>query len=165
VRSRGFADFDCLSLTGSTVSDVDLTALVESLFDALAALFVAMRRESFDRLVSGGSTLTQIEILAALVDKGPLRLGELAALEQHQASSTSATTMRMQRKGLLRRVPDPTDRRAVQVEVTRKGVAAYRSSVASKLVARLSAFTDAELHQLKRAVPVFARIADENMTQ
>jgi DNA-binding MarR family transcriptional regulator len=116
-------------VTEGSRSDVDPTTLADLLFDTLTALLGAIRRENSDRLAFGDTTWSQNAILAVLVNNGPMRLGELASLERRTPASTTITTMRMQRAGLLRRVPDRTDRRAVAVEVAPKGVAAYLCSV------------------------------------
>ncbi len=48
----------------------------------------------------------------------PRRAGELAAAVGLTSAATTAMLDRLERKGLVRRVPDPGDRRSVLVEMT-----------------------------------------------
>jgi DNA-binding MarR family transcriptional regulator len=150
-------------VTETHSSEDDVTVLSDRVFDTLAALYASMRRDDVGRVAAGDTTWSQDEILAALIDHGPMRLGDLAALGWHQPASTTIAARRMQRKGLLCRVTDPSDGRVVLIALTSKGVATYRSSVARtrvKLAERLAAFTDDELHDVQTAVPVLAQIAE-----
>lgn len=71
-------------------------------------------------------------LLAALRRSGPpyrLSPGQLAA---HLSLSSGAMTNRLDRleeSGLIRRLPDPTDRRALQIELTEAGWQAWQDSV------------------------------------
>jgi DNA-binding MarR family transcriptional regulator len=164
LRTLRYENFDRRAMSNVVPGEVDATALATSLFDTLAAMSVAMRRANTDRIAAGDITWSQHAILAVLVGNGPMRLNELAALERQKPPSTTIATVRLERKGWLTRAPDPSDNRGVLIAVTPQGVAAYRSSVDSmrmRLAARLSAFTDTDLHHLKRAVHVLARMAEE----
>jgi DNA-binding MarR family transcriptional regulator len=164
LRTVRYENFDRRVTNNVVPGEVDVTALATLLFDTLAAMSMAMRRDNVGRVAAGDITWSQHAILAALIGNGPMRLSELAALERQKPPSTTTATVRMERKGWLTRAPDPSDHRAVLVAVTPQGVAAHRSSVESmqtRLAARLSTFTDTDLHHLKRAVHVLARMAEE----
>jgi DNA-binding MarR family transcriptional regulator len=63
---------------------------------------------------------------------------------------------RLEARGLVRRLPDPDDRRALKVELTEEGTRAYRDSVAAQgekeslIASALSAEEQDELNRLLR---------------
>lgn len=63
-------------------------------------------------------------VLSALTRLGPVRLTELAADLQLDASTASRHTCGLERAGLVRREPDPNDGRAHLLQVTAGGEAA-----------------------------------------
>jgi DNA-binding MarR family transcriptional regulator len=93
---------------------------------------------------------------------GQLRLGgepyrsSPGKLAKHEQLSSGAMTNRLDRleeRGLIRRLPDPDDRRGVLVELTEAGHKAWLDSVdvqAAKEAAVASAFTEAERAELNR---------------
>jgi MarR family transcriptional regulator for hemolysin len=74
------------------------------------------------RLQPLGFASAQIPVLAALKD-GSRSQAELARLAGVEQPTMAQLLARMERDGLTRREPDPTDRRASRVSLTRKALA------------------------------------------
>ncbi|MGW9403292.1 MarR family winged helix-turn-helix transcriptional regulator [Arthrobacter sp. NPDC055585] len=66
-------------------------------------------------------TASQSSVMSTLVDRGPLRMGELAALEGVQLPSATSVVNGLVKLDLVERRADPADRRAVVIDLTRKG--------------------------------------------
>lgn len=65
-------------------------------------------------------TPQQAHLLCLLTD-GPVGMAELARVLHLEKSSLTGLVDRVERRGLARRVPDESDRRACRVELTRPG--------------------------------------------
>lgn len=65
-----------------------------------------------------GLTPARLSVLSVLVFAGPKTLGELAAAEQVTAPTMTRLVAGLERERLLRRQPDPHDRRIVRVTAT-----------------------------------------------
>jgi len=66
-------------------------------------------------------TLPQLMLLHLARRNGPYRLTELAAKIEVKPSAVTVMVDRLEKRGLVRRVQDPGDRRAMLVEVTAEG--------------------------------------------
>ena len=77
-----------------------------------------LRQES-----SAGLTPSQLSALAAVSNRGPLTLGELAEHERVAPPSISKVAAKLEADGLLERRNDPADRRVSRVRVTKAGAA------------------------------------------
>ena len=66
-------------------------------------------------------TIPQIKSLALLERMGPLRMGSIAFHLGRALSATTTVVDRLVEKGLVDRVADPSDRRAVVCELTETG--------------------------------------------
>ncbi len=66
-------------------------------------------------------TIPQIKSLALLERMGPLRMGSIALHLGRALSATTTVVDRLVEKGLVHRVADPSDRRAVVCELTETG--------------------------------------------
>ncbi|WP_255438183.1 MarR family winged helix-turn-helix transcriptional regulator [Cellulosimicrobium sp. TH-20] len=119
----------------------------------------SVRREASERLEPAGTTPGQFRMLRFLSRcDGPCRLGAVASALDVAPRSVTSKVDDAEQAGLVRRTPDPQDRRATLVELTPRGrevveqVGAERSSSAGTLLARLDARERAELLRLLRAV-------------
>ena len=65
---------------------------------------------------------SQILTISTLFEKGTCRLNELSREMHNTAPTTSGIIDRLVSAGYVTRVPDPQDRRAVQITLTKKGV-------------------------------------------
>jgi DNA-binding MarR family transcriptional regulator len=66
-------------------------------------------------------TMTQKLALATVVDFGPLRIRALGERMETTEATASRTVDGLARAGLVRRRPDPDDRRGVRIEATAAG--------------------------------------------
>lgn len=131
--------------------------LSEELRPLLSRVYQMVRRRSPGWDISAA----QSSVLTALLDRGPLRMGELASLEGVRMPTATSMVSRLEKLGLVRRVPDPQDRRAVQVDLTDGG----RSQIAELVAERNGQFADLlagldeeDLRHLRDAVPAMARL-------
>lgn len=125
----------------------------------LHAAMRAVRRESGERLGRASTTPGQYRMLRALARcDGPQRPSALAGILDVAPRSVTSKVDDAEAAGLVRRLPDPTDRRATLVELTEEGrrtlttVAAERETSAGTLLSRLDADDRHELLRLLRAV-------------
>lgn len=114
---------------------------------------------------SGDLTLAQLSILLTLLDQGPIRMTDLAAHERVRTPPTTTVAIRRLEKlgGLVKRSRDPSDLRAVLVDITPEGLAQHRDALASRqahLAALLSKFSEEELDALAKALAPLERIAE-----
>lgn len=104
-----------------------------------------------------------LSTLGTLSKNRPLRLGELAAREVVSAPSMTRTVSDLERRGLVRRLSDPDDKRSVLVELTEKGeemVSEARSHRAELLAAMLDQLSARERRRLELALPLLERMAE-----
>lgn len=112
---------------------------------------------------SGDLTLAQLSILLTLLDQGPIRMTDLAAHERVRTPTTTVAIRRLEKLGLVKRSRDPSDLRAVLVDITPEGHAQHRDSLASRqahLAALLSKLSEDELDALAKALAPLERIAE-----
>ena len=89
-----------------------------------------LRKHERKELVPFGLTFAQARALRALVDGGPMRIGDLAGLLEIVPRSATSRVDDLEAAGLVTRHMDPDDRRSVIVVATKEG---------RDLVARLAA--------------------------
>jgi DNA-binding MarR family transcriptional regulator len=70
--------------------------------------------------------LSALGVLGRVIDKGPLRMSELAAAGRMHPAALTRHVQALEEEGMIERSPDPTDRRASVVRATTKGRAAHR---------------------------------------
>jgi len=131
----------------------------------LSKLFSVLRRGDAHRGNTGAGdlTLAQLSILLTLLDQGPIRMTELAARERVRTPTTTVAIRRLEKLGLVKRSRDPSDLRAVLVEVTPEGLVQHREALAARrahLATLLSKLTDEERETLARALRPLERLAD-----
>jgi DNA-binding MarR family transcriptional regulator len=115
---------------------------------------------------TGDLTLAQLSILFALLDRGPIRMTELAAHERLRAPTASVAIRRLEKLGLVKRSPDPSDHRAVLVDITPRGLAVHRKSLANRraaLAATLSQLSEDDLETLTDALGRLVRLAGQSV--
>lgn len=91
------------------------------LWTALSRAFRAVREHAARDVARHGLSLGEFGVLESLVRGAPLRTGALR--EEARVSSGGVTYLvdRLEERGLVERRPDPDDRRARLVELTREG--------------------------------------------
>jgi DNA-binding MarR family transcriptional regulator len=120
----------------------------------LSKLFSVLRRGDTRGAQSspgGDLTLAQLSILLTLLESGPIRMTELAAHERVRTPTTTVAIRRLEKLGLVKRSRDPSDLRAVLVEVTPRGLVQHREALEARrtflsgMLANLSAEDQAAL--------------------
>ncbi len=109
----------------------------------LRAVIGRLARELNDTSTGEDLTPTQYSVLGLVRRSGPLGLAELTGLEGLNPTMLSRVIRVLDERGLIRRLPDPGDARAVRVEITPGGQAVHerirerRTRVLSDCLARL----------------------------
>jgi DNA-binding MarR family transcriptional regulator len=145
----------------ATVSE---TELAEGLHRTLSKLFSILRRgdPSAGKEAAGDLTLAQLSILFTLLDQGPIRMTDLAAHERVRTPTTTVAIRRLEKIGLVKRSRDPSDLRAVLVDITPRGLAVHRESMTNRitaLAALLSQLSEPDLETLTKALAPLERLA------
>jgi DNA-binding MarR family transcriptional regulator len=129
----------------------------------LSRLFSVLRRGDTSRGETGDLTLAQLSILLTLLDLGPIRMTELAAHERVRTPTTTVAIRRLEKLGLVKRSRDPSDLRAVLVDITPRGLAQHREALAARraqLSALLSKLSEEDLETLTKALVPLERLAE-----
>ncbi|ETW23548.1 MarR family winged helix-turn-helix transcriptional regulator [Mycobacterium gastri] len=140
----------------------EVTELAEGLHRALSKLFSILRRGDPNGAFAGELTLAQLSILVTLLDRGPIRMTDLAAHERVRTPTTTVAIRRLEKIGLVKRSRDPSDLRAVLVDITPQGRAVHAESLANRhaaLAAMLSQLPHPDLDTLMKALPPLERLA------
>ncbi len=111
----------------------------------------------------GELTLPESSALSRLDRGGATTSSELARREQISPQSMGATLGALEARGLAERRPDPDDGRRIVFSITETGrqvLGDRRDQRTQRIAKALSAgFTEAELQQLRTAVPLLERLA------
>ncbi|MEW5813530.1 MAG: MarR family transcriptional regulator [Actinomycetota bacterium] len=143
-------------------TDTQVSDVAGDLQRVLAKL-MAVLRHTGKTPTAGDLTLAQLSILLTLLDRGPMRMTELAAHERVRTPTTTVAIRRLEKLGLVKRSRDPSDLRAVLVEITPEGLAQHRDALASRqahLAQLLSKLSEDELAALSNALGPLERIAE-----
>ena len=98
-------------------------------------------------------------VLFALRCNGALRLSDLAARLELDASTTSRHVRSLEQLGLVRRSPDPDDGRAFRVELTEQGVEQWEASARHRmelLSAAMEGWSEEDVQTFERLMTRFA---------
>src|ERR1700729_1304445 len=142
----------------------ELTELAEGLRRTLAKLFSILRRgdPSAGAAQASDLTLAQLSILVTLLDRGPIRMTDLAAHERVRTPTTTVAIRRLEKIGLVKRSRDPSDLRAVLVAITPRGLAVHRESLTNRihaLATLLSQLSQPDREALTKALAPLERLA------
>jgi DNA-binding MarR family transcriptional regulator len=144
--------------SASTLIEVDRD-LVESLRLAVGRLARRLRQQN-----EGEITASQFFALSSIAHYGPITLGKLASVERLRPPSVTRMVAFLEESGLVRRHPDPDDRRVSRVEVTDLGrdlIERSRTRKDAYLATRLATLSPNELAVLREATPVLERLLEE----
>lgn len=100
----------------------------------------------------------------AVIERGPLTIGELAEAERVQPPTMTRVVARLEEVGLITRDVDPKDKRVARVSLSNSGrklIARNRSKKTAYLAKRLRA-TGAEESELAAAVALLESILNED---
>jgi len=110
----------------------DLNLEVEGLVDRITGISRRINRALDETLGELGLELGEYKLLSVLSQAGEPHRSTPGALSKRMELSSGAMTNRLDRMeeaGLVRRLPDPDDRRKVVVELTEHGRETYRRTV------------------------------------
>jgi DNA-binding MarR family transcriptional regulator len=133
----------------------------------VARLRIALRRISrlVDRQIdAGGLTPTQGSVLAAAARLGPIGVGELAEAEGLNPTMLSRIVGKLEADGWLSRVPNPSDGRAVSVQVSQAGhelQERMRDERTALFAQRLAGLPRSQVKQLLSALPAIEALAEQ----
>jgi len=142
--------------------------LAGDLQQVLSKLFNVMRRRveiPKDAEAGADLTLAQLSILLTLLDRGPIRMTELAAHERVRTPTTTVAIRRLEKLGLVKRSRDPSDLRAVLVNVTPRGLVQHREALEARrqvLVAMMSKLTPEDIDNISKALAPLEKLATSN---
>lgn len=125
-----------------------------------AAIRLLRRLRPVDRAT--GLTGPRASVLSVLVFGGPATLTALATAEQVRPPTMTRLIAELERAGLVRRVPDPDDRRVRWIHPTpsaRRLLLAGRARRVARLDADLRALSARDRAALVRALPALERLA------
>jgi DNA-binding MarR family transcriptional regulator len=139
----------------------------DELVARLRGVIGRLARQLNETSTGEGLTPTQYSVLALVRLRGPLGLAELTELEGLNPTMLSRIVRALDERGLIRRLPDPTDLRAARVEITPEGALIHervrerRTSVLSECLSRLPGETT---ETLLGAVPAMEALAEAVMS-
>jgi DNA-binding MarR family transcriptional regulator len=108
-----------------------------SLANAVVRLFRLVNRTHNRKLKDIGISAEQAHVLTVLAVEGPMTIGRLQRLLALSSPTLTGAIDRLEAQELVRRVPSPTDRRAVLIE----------PRIAPKRQAQINAVLDEGEHQ------------------
>jgi DNA-binding MarR family transcriptional regulator len=135
---------------------MSLTATADRLHSAAIHLLRRVRVSD----VEAGVSPARLSALSVLVFGGPRTMTELAAAEQVRLPTMSALVRSLEDDGLVRRQPDPADRRAVRLRATPKGERLLRRAQRRRieiLIDLLAPLSLRELRTVTEAVAILER--------
>ena len=108
-----------------------------------------------------GTSLAEIQILYVLKHyRGPMTPSTLSHLLVRRPNSVSGILIRMERRGLLRRLRDQQDQRVVIVEITNKGESVFNQRMYTPVISRImSNLSEEELLQFSKVTQVIYEAA------
>ncbi len=142
----------------------EVTELAEGLHGTFAKLFSILRRGDAHREAADDLTLAQLSILLTLHNQGPIRMTELAAHERVRTPTTTVAIRRLEKLGLVKRTKDPSDLRAVLVEITPEGHSQHAEALAHRyaaLAAMLRELSPSDVELLAAALGPLKRLAGD----
>ena len=128
--------------------------------------------EKVDRasIAQTGHVLSDFTIMEALLHKGPLPINRIGEKVLLTSGSMTAAIDRMENKGLVKRIQDPSDGRFFYVHLTKKGRKRIRTEYAKheknleKIASVLSEEERNELIRLLKKIGFFAESLESGNT-
>ena len=142
---------------GGRTSTNRRTTVADALHSAAIHLLRGVREED----ARTGVGPARLSALSLLVFGRPMRLTELARIEQVRPPTMTKVIAGLEAGGLVRRRADPDDARAVRLEATARGTRLLREARrrrVTRLGAALRALDAEELEVLARATAIIERV-------
>jgi len=143
---------------GARTSTIRRTAVADALHSAAIHLLRGVREED----ARTGVGPARLSALSLLVFGRPMRLTELARIEQVRPPTMTKVIAGLEAGGLVRRRADVDDARAVKLEATGRGTKLLREARrrrVERLSAALRGLAADELDVLARAAAIIERVA------
>ena len=106
-----------------------------------------------------GLSLAKLGALKHLAEANePLPLGQLAERIACVKSNVTQLVDRLEAEQLVRRVPDPSDRRSVRAEITPDGLAKFQSGIKAVQAAEAEFVSDLETEDRAQLLDLLARL-------
>ena len=140
----------------------DITELASRMRLVVMRLARGVRRES----AGGDVTQSMLSALASVDRRGPITLGDLAAVERVRPPSMTKIVARLEESGFVARQVDGADRRVVRVRVTSAGhrfVEDARRRGSAYIAARLQTLPAEDRAVVEAALPVLERLLEEDV--
>lgn len=103
---------------------------------------------------------SQFIALKRLGEDGPMAPGELARCVHYSPGALTRLLDKLELQGYLQRVPDPSDRRALRLELTAAGRAINKRMIACGNAAAERAFSDISVGERKQLQALLERVLD-----
>ena len=132
--------------------------VADSLHSAAIRLLRGVRKED----VRSGLGPARLSALSVLVFAGPMRLSDLARIEQVRPPTMTKVVAGLEARGLVRRRADIEDARAVRMEATTRGkklLQEGRRRRVARLAKALDGLSSDELDLVRRAAAVIERVS------
>jgi DNA-binding MarR family transcriptional regulator len=139
-----------------TQLDAETAARLRAVVGKLARRLNALARGS-------GLTPSQLSALGVIARTGPIRLSDLAEAESMNPTMLSRVVAALDEAGLIRRRPDPDDRRAGLLEVTASGRRTHdrlRAERGRALTEGLESLASTEVAAVEAALPALEALID-----
>jgi DNA-binding MarR family transcriptional regulator len=133
-------------------------AVADAMHSAVIHLLRGVRKED----VRSGIGPARLSALSVLVFAGPMRLSDLARIEQVRPPTMTKIVAGLETRGLVKRRADAEDGRAVRLEPTARGTKLLqegRRRRVARLAEGLSALNAEEVELLGRAAAVIERVS------
>ena len=146
--------------TGTAGEPVDSSALV-AVLEELSSVFARLP-------TSLKMSFSSLATLGTLRRRGPVRLTELVASENVTQPAMTQIVTRLQDRGFVERLPDPTDGRAVLVGLTEEGLRVISERAAEKsaqLIRRVDGLSPDDQRAISAALPALTRFLGRNPTR
>lgn len=111
---------------------IDVAALSRRMAELLPAIIREFTKRETHAFARGQISVPQMLLLEFLQRRPACIMSELAASLSITTSAITGLIDRMERAGLVRRVRDPKDRRAIHIEATPKGTTVIRDVLRQK---------------------------------
>lgn len=132
------------------------------LMEQFRAIAHATHNRTNARMTAAGLSLARFRVLNALQSTGRIRMNELSAALGVVPRSVTTIVDALEKEGMVTRLPDPADRRATLLELTRDGLSqlhrlrAMHDSAAAELFDVLTAIEKDQLAGLLRRLQAAA---------
>ncbi|RPF71640.1 MarR family winged helix-turn-helix transcriptional regulator [Aurantiacibacter spongiae] len=101
---------------------------LEAIVSAYARLYLDLTRTLDRRMADEGMSLARTKLLICLQKNGSMRGTAIADFFNQSPRTVTEAIDGLERDGFVERTPDPTDRRAKLIGITREGVGAVRTT-------------------------------------